>query len=222
MAHIHLEDGSFTLPWVIIWWLAALLLIMLCIYWTRRVKPADNRLYVVAAMLTAASFAIFQINIPLFGGMHMNLTPLVGILAGPALGGIVVLCVNVLSAAIGHGGWGLIGSNVLVNVVEVSVAFLAYRWLGKAGVSTFPRAGTATLLGLLAGNAIMILIIVMSGVQGSGLGTSDMLYGLALLAAVNMGVALVEAVVTGYLVAYIRKIRPDMLGEVIRVAPAVR
>ena len=82
-------------------------------------------------MLTAASFAIFQVNIPLFGGVHMNLTPLIGILGGPAVGGVIVFIVNVLSAAIGHGGWILIGANVLVNMTEVSAAFGTYKWLVK-------------------------------------------------------------------------------------------
>jgi cobalt/nickel transport system permease protein len=39
----------------------------------------------------------------------------------------------------------------------------------------------------------------------------DMLYGLSLLAGVNMGVAVIEAVVTGYVVSYIERVRPDML-----------
>jgi cobalt/nickel transport system permease protein len=38
-----------------------------------------------------------------------------------------------------------------------------------------------------------------------------MLYGLSLLAGVNMGVAVIEAIVTGYIVSYIEKVRPDML-----------
>jgi len=38
-----------------------------------------------------------------------------------------------------------------------------------------------------------------------------MLYGLSLLAGVNMGVAVIEAVVTGYVVSYIERVRPDML-----------
>jgi ABC-type Co2+ transport system, permease component len=222
MAHIHLEDGAFSLEWAILWWVAAIVLIFLCIYWARQAGRADNRKYVMAAMLTAASFAIFQVNIPLFGGVHMNLTALLGILAGPALGGIVVLCVNVLSAAIGHGGWGLIGANVIVNLAEVTIAYLVYRWLRSTGIGTFSRAGVATLSGLTAGNAIMILIIAISGIQGSGQDSLTTMYGLALLAAVNMGVALIESIVTGYIVAYVEKIRPDLLGEVIRVAPAVR
>jgi cobalt/nickel transport system permease protein len=57
----------------------------------------------------------------------------------------------------------------------------------------------------------MIAIILISGVQGVTQSRIDMLYGLSLLAGVNMGVAVIEAIVTGYIVSYIEKVRPDML-----------
>jgi cobalt/nickel transport system permease protein len=212
MAHIHLEDGAFTLQWVIIWYVIAGLFLLLCLYWVRRKGKLDNRTIVMSAMVTAAAFAVFQVNIPIFGGVHMNLTPLIGILAGPAFGGIIVLIVNILSAAIGHGGWGLIGANVLVNMLEVLTAYLVFRWLGSLKLDIFSRAGLATLVGLLLGNCVMIGIIVISGVQGTEKSQLDTLYGLALLAAVNMGVAVIESIITGFAVAYIHRVRPDMLG----------
>jgi cobalt/nickel transport system permease protein len=180
----------------------------------RKVKRTDNsKILTLAGMCTAASFAIFQVNIPLFGGVHMNLTPLIGILVGPAVGGIIVFLVNILSAAIGHGGWGMIGANTLVNLTEVSIAYGMYYWLGKAKLSSFSRAGIATLAGLLSGNVVLIVIILISGVQGVTQSLTNILYGLTLLVGVNMGVAAIEAVLTGYAVAYIHRVRPDMLQE---------
>ncbi|HMK45779.1 MAG TPA: energy-coupling factor ABC transporter permease [Methanocella sp.] len=212
MAHIHLEDGTFTLLWVIIWWAVALSLITISLIWLRKVKKADNRTITIAAMCTAASFAVFQIEIPVFGGVHLNLTPLIGILIGPALGGIVALIVNIFSAAIGHGGWGLVGANLVINLSEIFTGYYVYRTLErviKAG--TLASAGIATLLGLLVGNMIMIAIIMVSGIQGANNDPGSMLYGLSLLAAINMGVAVIEALITGYIVTYIKKIRPDMI-----------
>jgi cobalt/nickel transport system permease protein len=67
------------------------------------------------------------------------------------------------------------------------------------------------LIGLFLGNIAMIAIILISGVQGVTQSRIDMLYGLSLLAGVNMGVAVIEAIVTGYIVSYIERVRPDML-----------
>jgi cobalt/nickel transport system permease protein len=213
MAHIHLEDGSFTIFWAVAWWLIAILAIGICLYWLRRFKKIDNRLITLAGLCTAASFALFQINIPIAGGVHMNLTPLIGILTGPAIGSLIVLIVNIFSAAIGHGGWGLIGANTLVNITEVTCAYFLFMWLGKLRLDTFSRAGIATLLGLFAGNVAMIAIILISGVQGVNQSTWDIFTGLSIIAGINMIVAVIEAVITGYVVAYIQRVRPDILGE---------
>ncbi|NJD54003.1 MAG: cobalamin biosynthesis protein CobM [Candidatus Methanoperedens sp.] len=220
MAHVHLPDGTFSIQWIIIWWILAIIVISLCLYWLKKIRKIDNKSITLAAMLTAASFAIFQVSIPLFGGVHMNLTPLIGILAGPAIGSIIVFIVNILSAAIGHGGWGLIGANILVNMTEVMVSYAVYKALGKLNLDTFSRAGIGTLIGLLFGNIAMILIILISGIQGVNQDITTTLYGLSLIAAVNMGVAIIESFITGYVVSYIKKVRPDMVPEVNTVGAA--
>jgi cobalt/nickel transport system permease protein len=213
VAHIHLEDGSFTLFWVIIWWSCALVFIGIALYMLRSKNKPDPRKITIAAFLTAASFATFQVSIPVFGGVHINLTPLIGILAGPFFGALIVFIVNILTAAIGHGGWGLIGANVVVNLTEVIVAFGVYRGLKRVTRSLFSRAGVATFTGLLCGNIVMIAIILLSGVQGATQSTSMTLIGLTYLAAINMGVAVIEAIITGLIAAYIGKARPDLLGR---------
>jgi len=212
MAHIHLEDGSFTLFWVLAWWTCALVIIGIVLYLLRSKNKPNTRMITIAAFLTATSFAIFQVSLPFFGGVHLNLTPLIGILAGPYIGTLIVLIVNILSAAIGHGGWGLIGANLLVNVSEVLVAYFTYRGLKKLTPSLFYRAGIATFAGLFIGNIVMILIILVSGIQGATQSTSMMLMGLSGIAAVNMGVAVVEAIITGLVVSYIGKMRQDLIG----------
>jgi|SRR5271157_311519 len=212
MAHIHLQDGAFSIVWVVIWWLLALAVIGVCLYWLRKVKKVDNRLITLAGLCTAASFALYQINIPIAGGVHMNLTPLIGILTGPAIGSLIVLIVNIFSAAIGHGGWGLIGANCLVNITEVASAYFIFRLLGSFGLDTFSKAGIATLIGLFLGNIAMVAIILISGIQGVDQSTLSLLEGLSLIAGINMIVAVIEAVFTGYIIAYIERVRPDILG----------
>jgi cobalt/nickel transport system permease protein len=211
MAHIHLEDGSFTLFWVIVWWAVALLLIGAALLWVRKAKKTDNRMITLAAFCAAAVFVVFQVSIPLFGGVHLSLTPLIGILLGPALGSFIVLIINILSAAIGHGGWGLIGANLLVNIVEVVVAYFVFRGLKKIFPKPFARGAIATLISLFCGNLVMITLILVSGIQGVTQSTSQILAGLTLLAAINMSVAIIEAVITGMIITYIIRMRPDML-----------
>lgn len=213
MAHIHLGDGSFTLFWVVVWWMAMVIIIGASLAWLRRGGPIDNRRITLAAFCTAAAFAVFQVSIPLYGGVHMNLTPLIGILTGPAIGSLIALIINILSAAIGHGGWGMIGANTIVNIVEVTTAFGIYRISGSVLRGTFSRAGIATLGGLALGSIAMVAIILVSGIQGVTQTAPEIASGLAILVAINLGVAVVEALITGYIVQYVQKVRPDMLPE---------
>jgi cobalt/nickel transport system permease protein len=213
VAHIHLEDGSFSLFWVLAWWIIALCFIGVALFLLRSKYKPEPKMITIAAFVAAAAFAIFQIQIPIAGGVHVNLTPLIAILTGPVIGTLVVLIANILSAAIGHGGWGLVGANVLVNFSEVLVAWLVFKGMKKITADLFSRSGVATFAGLFAGNLVMIAVILVSGIQGVNQTTAQILTGLSLIAAINMGVAVIEAFLTGLIVAYIGKIRPDILGD---------
>jgi cobalt/nickel transport system permease protein len=212
MAHIHLEDGSFSLFWVIVWWTAAIILIGISLYLLRSGKKTDSRKITIAAFCTAATFAIFQVEIPVAGGVHLTITPLVGILTGPAAGCLIVFVVNIMTAAIGHGGWSMIGANTLVNISEVLVAFSLFFLLGKITQSPFARAATATFGGLVCGTVVMVGIIIISGVQGVTQSPAQILAGLSLIVVINTAIAVLEAIITGFVITFIQKVRPDILG----------
>ena len=99
MAHIHLEDGALSPIWVLFWWAVAVALIAFALLWMRR-EPVSVKRLTVGAMCAAVGIAAFMVTIPVFGGIHLNLTPLIGILAGPAIGGIAVLIMNMFAAVI--------------------------------------------------------------------------------------------------------------------------
>ncbi len=211
MAHIHLEDGSFTLFWVMVWWAVALALIGVGLYLLRRQRALDNLRITIAAFCAAAAFVLFQIEIPVAGGVHISLTPLIGILTGPIIGLLIVFITNILSAAIGHGGWGMIGANTLVSFSEVLIAYGLWHGLKSIIRNVFFRAGTATLCGLIVGNFVMMGVIVISGIQGVSQSPQQVITGLFLIAAINTAVAVIEALITGLVVSYIVKMRPDIL-----------
>jgi cobalt/nickel transport system permease protein len=211
MAHIHLPDGVFPIQWVALWWLLALALLALALFSTRRNVIAIQRL-AIAGMLAAISFAVFQINIPFAGGVHMNLTPLIGILAGPSIGSLIIFIVNLLSAAVGHGGWGLVGANTIINMSEIAVAFYVFQ-ITKNRLEMFTRGALAAISGLLVGNVVFLAVVALSGIQGSELHGFALLPYLLQVVILNLIVAVGEAVVTGFVTDYLSKVRPDLLGE---------
>lgn len=213
MAHIHLEDGAFTILWVLVWTLIAAALLSLPLIRLRG-RNIPTRKLAIAAMCVAVGFAIFQVEIPIFGGLHINLTPLIGILTGPALGGLSVLVINIFSAAVGHGGWGMVGANTIVNLAEVFIGFYMYRFLRtRVDLNRFTAGFSAAFIALLISAFIVVGIVTASEIQDSTQTREETFRNLLVLAAANIFAGAVEGVVTGYVVTYIGKIRPDLLED---------
>jgi cobalt/nickel transport system permease protein len=213
VAHIHLEDGAFSPFWVIVWSLAAAGLVALTLFLVGRRETSPRKL-AIAAMCTSVGFAVFQVSIPVFGGIHLNLTPIIGILAGPGLGSLAALLINIFSAAVGHGGWGMIGANTVVNITEVVVAYYVYRLVRTRFRQDRFTSGLGAAVAALAVSALAIVAIVaVSGIQDSEQTKEEILANMVIIAAVNMAVGVVEGVVTGYIVRFIGRVRPDLLAE---------
>ena len=215
MAHIHLGEGSFPLWALAVWSVLGVALLAAVTYRIRKGGIKTNRI-ALAGIGAAASFAVFQLNLPIWGGIHMNLTGLVGILAGPLLGTLIALIVNVFSAALGHGAVGLLGANVLVNASEAIVAYYAFRALLGMDWDIFPASASAATIGLSAGAILMGAIIVVSGVNGSALPRSDLVIAITGLVGINLGVAVVEGLLTGFIVQFLASVRPDLVPGVTR------
>jgi cobalt/nickel transport system permease protein len=216
MAHIHLEDGALSPAWVLFWWAVAAAIIAFTLLWMRR-EPASVKRLTIGAMCAAVGIAAFMVTIPVFGGIHLNLTPLIGILAGPAVGGIAVLVMNLFSAAVGHGGWGVIGVNVVINLIEVLIGYYAYRTVRvslRAG--RFTSGFSATTLALVISAVIVVVIIAVAGVQDSHLEEEETAHNLAFIAVANIVMGVVEGFITAYILTFIGKVKPDLLTEVER------
>jgi cobalt/nickel transport system permease protein len=211
VAHIHLQDGTLPLFWAALWWGLALILLGVSLHLLRR-RPFEPARLTLAALCTATVFALFQVEIPILGGVHLSLMPLTGILLGPMLGLLAALVVNVFSAAVGHGGWTVIGANLLVNTTELVTAYAIFRATRKSRASIFARGAGATFLALFASTLVMVGIVVVSGIQGVTQGGGAIAESMILVGAANLTIGAVEAIVTGYLLAYLARVRPDILG----------
>jgi len=214
MAHIHLEDGAFTPFWLIVWNLIALALMGGALIALKRQQASPRRL-AIASMCAAVGFAVFQIEVPTpFGPAHMNFTPLIGILVGPSLGSVVVLVVNVFSAAVGHGGWGMIGPNSIVNIIEVALAYYSFRLIRVGMKRGYFWSGFGSAVTALTVSSLLVVVIVgASEIQGSTITREQTINNMLVIAALNIVTGVIEGVVTGYVVAFLGRVRPDLLAH---------
>ena len=212
MAHVHLEDGAFSPLWLLIWSAIAAILITIALLANRR-KEIPPRKIAIAAMCVSVGFAVFMVEVPTpVGPVHMNFTPLIGILAGPGLGSLVALVINIFGAAIGHGGWGMVGPNSIVNIVEVVIGYYTFRFfktISKTG--DFWSGFSAATIALTISAFLVVLIVSVSEIQGSNLTRGETLNNMLILAVANVVAAVVEGIVTGYIVSVLGRVRPDLL-----------
>jgi cobalt/nickel transport system permease protein len=213
MAHIHVEDGAFSPLWLLIWSAIAAILIAIPLLANRR-KEIPPRRIAIAAMCASVGFAVFMVEVPTpVGPVHMNLTPLIGILAGPGMGSLVALVINIFGAAIGHGGWGMVGPNSIVNIAEVVIGYYTFRFfktMTKTG--DFWSGFSATTIALTISAFLVVLIVSISEIQGSNLTRGETLNNMLILAVANVVAAVVEGIVTGYIISFLGKVRPDLLA----------
>jgi cobalt/nickel transport system permease protein len=220
MAHIHLEDGAFSPLWLLVWSAIAAILITIVLLANRR-KEIPPRKIAIAAMCASVGFAVFMVEVPTpVGPVHMNFTPLIGILAGPGMGSLVALVINIFGAAIGHGGWGMVGPNSIVNIVEVVIGYYAFRFFKtKTKTGDFWSGFSATTIALTISAFLVVLIVSVSEIQGSSLTRGETLNNMLILAIANIVTAVVEGIVTGYIVSFLGRVRPDLLVAEMASAP---
>jgi len=223
MAHVHLEDGAFSPLWLLIWSAIAAILITIALLANRR-KEIPPRKIAIAAMCVSVGFAVFMVEVPTpVGPVHMNFTPLIGILAGPGLGSLVALVINIFGAAIGHGGWGMVGPNSIVNIVEVVIGYYTFRFfktISKTG--DFWSGFSAATIALTISAFLVVLIVSVSEIQGSNLTRGETLNNMLILAVANVVAAVVEGIVTGYIVSFLGRVRPDLLAAIAASPPDKR
>jgi cobalt/nickel transport system permease protein len=94
----------------------------------------------------------------------------------------------------------------------VITAYYVFK-LTKNKLEIFTRGAVAAILGLSVGNVALILIIAISGISGSGVSGSASILYLVQIPLLNFIVAVGEAVATGYVVLYLSKVRPDLIGD---------
>jgi cobalt/nickel transport system permease protein len=71
MAHIHSLDRAFSIQFLIFWWILAAVLVTTARLFARRQTITVER-FSITAMVAAALFAIFQVNVPFAGGDLAN------------------------------------------------------------------------------------------------------------------------------------------------------
>jgi cobalt/nickel transport system permease protein len=138
-------------------------------------------------------------------------------MAGPFISLFVVIIVNLFSALIGHGAWSILGANITLYYIESFSGWFIYKLLRRNKIEEkklrrFTAATIATGISLTIGTVLLTIMIGIAGINGVAEPGLDLMAKLWLLNAINLIVGAVEAIITGYIIDYIGKVRPDYIS----------
>jgi len=167
-----------------------------------------------AGLLSAAFFTASLIQVPLGpSSVHLVLSGLLGLVLGWVAFPAILIALTLQAVFFSIGGPTTLGLNTVIMALPAVVCHYLFRravavnseWM-VFGVG-FAAGATAMILGALISTGVLIL----AGKEFSAL--------VPLILAVHLPSAVIEGMVTGSVVVFIRKVRPELL-DAPRLVPA--
>ena len=210
---MHIPDGYLT-PYVFIpAFTITLIFWAICL---RKVKLTEKQVPIMG-LLTALFFAAMMMNWPVVGGTTAHLLggASMGLILGPAAGGISVTVILVLQAFLfGDGGLTTLGANVLnMGIIGVVVPCIIFLALNKVVGTKGNKLYAIIFASAFAGD---LLAAIAAGTE-LGLSQPIFTYGLNVtIPAMAMNHSIIgvgEGIITMILVGTLLKLRPDILQQ---------
>ena len=221
---MHLAEGVLPAQWSIVWAVPAAAFTAVGVKKLRdRTKEVPN-FKALTGLVGAFVFALslLPIPVPVAGSVsHPCGTPLAAILLGPFVS-VVIAAITLLFQALffAHGGLSTWGANIVSEGVVGSFVGVGVFLLGRRmGFSLFVAGFLAGLLGDLAVYAMTALELAL-GLFGIAKVGQEWLTLFGAFLPVQGPIAVGEALLTGGALAYMAKVRPDILIALRVLRPA--
>lgn len=198
---MHLPDGLLPLPLIAGGYAAAGGFFVWSSY-----KIKDEEIPRIA-LFTAAFFVASLVHLPVpLGSVHLMFNGLIGVVLGRRALLAFPVGLALQAALLGHGGLTVLGVNVCLFGVPALVCWQGYEWLCR----WFPdwRAligGVLGGLGVLLTGALWMLVLLWIG--------EEFIYLAQFAFIAHLPVALIEGVVTGFIISYLYRVQPELVAH---------
>lgn len=216
---MHIQDGFLTGKWVVGWFGASSLFLTRGIFEIKRKADKEMMFKPLLGLISAAVFfiSLLPIPVPITGtSSHPTGTPLAAILLGPFVSSVLAVVALLLQALFfAHGGLSTLGANTFsMGVTGSFVGFGVYRICKKSGLSPVISAGIAGFIGDISVYCVTSFQLA-TGMPGAS--TAHFLPKfytfIMLFMPTQLPLAVLEGLITGGMVSYISKVRPDILRK---------
>lgn len=206
---MHIPDGFLSVAVSVVLWVVTILLLTVAVRKTQ--GQLGERQIPLMGVMAAFIFAGQMINFPVAGGTsgHLLGGALAAIALGPWAGMIVMAAVIGLQGLLFQdGGLLVMGANIFnMGLLTVLIGFGLYRSVvGQSQGVRLAVAGVAAWLSVMGGALATALQLWLSG-------TSPLAVVMPAMLGVHALIGIGEALITMAALAFILRVRPDLLGE---------
>jgi len=168
------------------------------------------------AVVSAAFFVASLIHVPVGGSnAHLVLNGLAGLLLGWSVFPAFLIALFLQALFFGFGGLEVLGVNTLNMALPGVVCYYAFgRLVRSRNEAALYAAGSAASLAALTLSGVMVAACLYLSNKG-------FLGVIAAIAAAHVPVFVVEAIVSGFIVVFLHKVKPELLAGAI-AAPAAK
>lgn len=210
---MHIPDGFIPISQAAVYWIIALVFIMLSLRWARR-EMSEEKVPLVA-VLAAGIFAIQTLNMALPisiipGGVsgHVVGAALAAIVLGSPFAAVFILTLVLVLQGIffGDGGITAMGANIInMGVLGGFLGFYTYRSVTTVFNNRFCAAFFAGWISLFIPSIVCALELAVAG-------TLPLAFGLVTMGVYHAVIGVIEGGVTAFALSLIIHARPDIVG----------
>lgn len=205
---MHIPDAFIPLDQAAVYWIIALIFIVLALRWANR-EMTDDKIPLVA-VLAAGIFAIQAFNLPVGMGTSGHLVG--GALAAIVLGSpyaavfILTLVLIIQGVVFGDGGITTMGANIInMGVIGGFVGYYGFTSLKSLIGNPYLSAGIAAWFACLIPALACSVELFLAG-------TFPLLAGMTTMAVYHAAIGVIEAVITAIALFLIANARPDLVS----------
>ena len=206
---MHIPDGFVDLKTVVTTGVVSAGGLGVTIYKVKKIFKA--RTIAIMGVLAALIFALQMINFSIPGGTsgHLLGGALSSIVVGPFAGSIIIAVVLIVQALIfNDGGITALGANIfnmaLIGVFSAYLIYYLIRKISNSRINFYIAVAVASWFSVVFASFFAALELGISGTYAMGITLKAMVL-------VHMVIGIGEAIITTAIIAFIDRIRPDLI-----------
>ena len=205
---VHISDGVLSFQVITVGWVITFILIGIALWLSKKEGKLIEEIPKVS-VITAAFFVASLIHVPVGPtSVHLILNGLVGVMLGVLSFPAIFIGITLQALLFQHGGITTIGINSVLMGVPALIAFGIFRvgirltFLGKDSLEV--------LFGAIAGGLAVIFSVIILAISLVTTG-EEFLEIAGIMAFSHIPIVIIEAVVVGFVVAFLVKVKPELL-----------